>query len=141
VRDGVLVRARTNQAAFVLVNERNEHIRFRYMHMEPGQMDEDGVLFGRRVSEGEKIGLVSNYQDYAGGTTSHLHFDIQLFTKDGWVWVNPYTTLIASYEHLIGAHGRLLKTEPPVATVLPDSALPALGPVHEPSPVPAAEEP
>jgi len=119
VRDGILVRARKNQAAFVLVNERNEHIRFRYMHMEPGRMDEDGVLFGRRVSEGERIGLVSNYQDYIGGTTAHLHFDVQVFTRDGWIWVNPYTTLIASYEHLIRARGRPVIREPPVASAMP----------------------
>jgi hypothetical protein len=119
VRDGVLVRARTDQAAFVLVNERNEHIRFRYMHMEPSQMNADGVLFGRRVAEGEKIGAVSNYMDRAAGTSTHLHFDIQVFTRDGWIWVNPYTTLIASYEHLIGARGRLYGSEPTIETVTP----------------------
>jgi hypothetical protein len=119
VRDGVLVRAKVDQAAFVLVNERNEHIRFRYMHMEPGQMNADGLLFGRRVSEGEKIGAVSNYMDRAAGTSTHLHFDIQVFTRDGWIWVNPYTTLIASYEHLIGARGKLHGVEPSVETVTP----------------------
>ena len=119
VRDGVLVRSKIDQAAFVLVNERNEHIRFRYMHMEPGQMNADGMLFGRRVSEGEKIGAVSNYMDRAAGTSTHLHFDIQVFTRDGWIWVNPYATLIASYEHLIGARGKLYGTEPTMATVTP----------------------
>ena len=141
VRDGVLVRGKTNQAAFVLVNERNEHIRFRYMHMEPGRMDEDGVLFGRRVSEGETIGLVSNYQDYAGGTTAHLHFDIQLFTRDGWIWVNPYSTLIASYEHLLGARGRPVAIEQPVASALPETAAPTQGTAVGPPPVPAPEDP
>ena len=122
VRDGVLVRAKTNEAAFVLVNERNEHIRFRYMHMEPRQMDADGVLFGRRVSEGERIGAVSNYQDHIAGTSTHLHFDIQLFTRDGWIWVNPYATLIASYEHLLGARGKPYSSEPPLDTALPASS-------------------
>jgi len=122
VRDGVLVRGRTDQAAFVLVNERNEHIRFRYMHMEPSQMNADGVLFGRRVVEGEKIGAVSNYMDRAAGTSTHLHFDIQVFTRDGWVWVNPYTTLIASYEHLIAARGKLYGSEPVIETVAPATA-------------------
>ncbi len=119
VRDGVLVRAKVDQAAFVLVNERNEHIRFRYMHMEPQQMNADGVLFGRRVSEGEKIGAVSNYLGRIAGTSTHLHFDIQVFTRDGWIWVNPYATLIASYEHLIGARGKVYRTEPTVETVSP----------------------
>jgi len=125
VRDGVLVRSKVDQAAFVLVNERNEHIRFRYMHMEPGQMNADGMLFGRRVSEGEKIGAVSNYLDRAAGTSTHLHFDIQIFTRDGWIWVNPYATLIASYEHLIGARGKPYGGEPILETV-----------THAPAPVP-----
>jgi hypothetical protein len=119
VRDGVLVRAKVDQAAFVLVNERNEHIRFRYMHMEPGQMNADGMLFGRRVSEGEKIGAVSNYLGRIAGTSTHLHFDIQVFTRDGWIWVNPYATLVASYEHLIGARGKLYGAEPTIETVSP----------------------
>ena len=50
--------------------------------------------------------MVSNYQGFQGGTTTHLHFDLQVFTRDGWIWVNPYSTLIASYERLLGARGR-----------------------------------
>ena len=76
-------------------------------------MDADGVLNGRRVDEGEKIGVVSNYLDYPDGTTTHLHFDVQVFTRDGWLWVNPYVTLIASYERLIGGRGREIVPEPP----------------------------
>jgi hypothetical protein len=106
VRDAVVVRGAKQQAVHLLVNTRNEHIRFRYMHMNPAHLDEDGVLHGRRVVEGEKIGMVANFQDYAGGTTAHLHFDVQVFTRDGWLWVNPYVTLIAAYERLIGGHGR-----------------------------------
>jgi hypothetical protein len=112
VRDGVLIRAPKQQAATLLVNTMTEHIRFRYMHMNPEQMDADGVLSGRRVAEGEKIGLVSNYQDYPGGTTSHLHFDVQVFTREGWLWVNPYVTLISAYEHLIDGRGREIKSGP-----------------------------
>ena len=58
------------------------------------------------LAEYEKIGMVANFQDYVGGTTSHLHFDVQVFTRDGWLWVNPYVTLISAYERLIGGHGR-----------------------------------
>jgi hypothetical protein len=76
------------------------------MHMNPMHLDADHVLHGRRVAEGEKIGMVANFQDYVGGTTSHLHFDVQVFTRDGWLWVNPYVTLISAYERLIGGHGR-----------------------------------
>jgi hypothetical protein len=69
-------------------------------------MDTDGVLSGRHVEEGEKIGVVSNYLDRPNGTTRHLHFDVQVFTRDGWLWVNPYVTLVSAYERLIGGRGR-----------------------------------
>jgi hypothetical protein len=106
VRDAVLIRAPKQQAATLQINTRNEHIRFRYMHMDPSVMDADGVLNGRHVAEGEKIGVVSNYLDRPNGTTRHLHFDTQVFTRDGWLWVNPYVTLISSYERLIRGRGR-----------------------------------
>jgi hypothetical protein len=113
VRDGVIVRGHGQEAAFLLVNDPGEHIRFRYLHMQPQQLDVDGVTYGRRVAEGEKIGMVSNYQDYAGGTTAHLHFDVQAFTRDGWIWVSPYVTLISAYERMIGARGReIIEPEP-----------------------------
>ena len=127
VRDGVLIRSVKQQAATLQINTRNEHIRFRYMHMNPSAMDADGILNGRRVAEGEKIGVVSNYLDFPNGTSYHLHFDIQVFTRDGWIWVNPYTTLIASYERLIRSRGREIGTDPPlaaaVAHALPEDVL------------------
>ncbi|WP_458761073.1 M23 family peptidase [Afipia sp. TerB] len=106
VRDGVIVRAAKQQAVHLVVNNRNEHIRFRYMHMNPVRLDEERVLHGRRLTEGEPIGMIANFQDYPGGTTAHLHFDVQVFTREGWLWVNPYVTLISAYERLIGGHGR-----------------------------------
>jgi hypothetical protein len=125
VRDGILIRALKQQAATLQINTRNEHIRFRYMHMNPSAMDADGILNGRRVAEGEKIGVVSNYLDFPNGTSYHLHFDVQVFTRDGWIWVNPYTTLIASYERLIRGRGHEIGTEPPaaVAHALPKGVL------------------
>lgn len=124
VRDGVLIRAAGDQTVYLLVNGYNEHIRFRYVHMNPTRMDADGVLHGRRVSEGEKIGVVSNFQDRVGGTTSHLHFDVQVFTRDGWIWVNPYTTLVSAYERLIGGRGREYIPPPPVAPAIAHATLP-----------------
>jgi hypothetical protein len=106
VRDGVVIRAPKQQAATLQINTRNEHIRVRYMHMNPAVMDADGVLNGRSVGEGERIGVVSNYLDHPNGTTRHLHFDVQVFTRDGWLWVNPYVTLISAYERLIRGRGR-----------------------------------
>ena len=105
-RDAMLIREPKQQAATLQINTRNEHIRFRYMHMDPKAMDADGVLNGRHVEEGEKIGVVSNYLDRPNGTTRHLHFDVQVFTRDGWLWVNPYVTLISAYERLIRGRGR-----------------------------------
>lgn len=118
VRDGIVIRALKQQAATLQINTSNEHIRFRYMHMNPSALDADGILNGRRVAEGEKIGVVSNYLDFPNGTSYHLHFDIQVFTRDGWIWVNPYTTLIASYERLIRGRGREIGTDPPIAAAV-----------------------
>jgi hypothetical protein len=127
VRDGVVIRSPKQQAATLQINTSNEHIRFRYMHMNPSAMDADGVLNGRRVAEGEKIGVVSNYLDHPNGTSRHLHFDVQVFTRDGWLWVNPYTTLVSAYERLIRGRGRELGTDPiapaTVAHALPQDVL------------------
>jgi murein DD-endopeptidase MepM/ murein hydrolase activator NlpD len=114
VRDGVVIRSPKQQAATLQINTRTEHIRFRYMHMNPSAMDSDGLLNGRRVTEGEKIGVVSNYLDHPNGTSRHLHFDVQVFTRDGWIWVNPYVTVISSYERLI--HGRGHEIGPEIAS-------------------------
>ena len=113
-----MIRAAKQQAATLQINTRTEHIRFRYMHMNPSAMDADGLLNGRRVAEGEKIGVVSNYLDRPAGTSRHLHFDVQVFTRDGWLWVNPYTTLIAAYERLIRGRGREIGPEPPAAAAV-----------------------
>jgi hypothetical protein len=131
VRDGLLIRARRQQTAYLVVNERNEHLRFRYVHMNPDRMDADGAVSGRSVAEGEEFGQVANYQDRAGGTTTHLHFDVQAFTRDGWIWVNPYVTLIAAYERMIGARGRELAA-PPGPSPAGSPAPPVSGPLAEP---------
>jgi murein DD-endopeptidase MepM/ murein hydrolase activator NlpD len=127
VRDGVVIRSPKQQAATLQINTRNEHIRFRYMHMNPIRMDADGILNGRHVDEGEKIGVVSNYLDHPNGTSRHLHFDVQVFTRDGWLWVNPYVTLISAYERLIRGRGREIGPDtvksPAVAHASPQDAL------------------
>jgi hypothetical protein len=112
VRDGVVIRSLKQQAATLQVNSRTEHVRFRYMHMNPAAMDGDRILNGRHVAEGERIGVVSNYLDRPNGTTRHLHFDVQVFTRDGWIWVNPYVTLISAYERLIRGRGREIGPHP-----------------------------
>ncbi|WP_439392434.1 M23 family peptidase [Bradyrhizobium sp. PMVTL-01] len=128
VRDAVVIRSSKDQAATLQVNSRTEHIRFRYMHMNPQAMNADGMLNGRIVAEGEKIGVVSNYLDHPAGTSMHLHFDVQVFTRDGWIWVNPYITLVSAYERLIRARGRevgpeIAVTAQPVAHALPEDVI------------------
>lgn len=105
VRDGVILRSPRQEAAYLFVNSVNEHIRFRYLHMSPRKMDADNLLSGRRVHEGEVIGEVSNFSMKEAGTSFHVHFDVQVPTRVGWVFVNPYMTLVAAYEQLIGERG------------------------------------
>ena len=98
-----------DEALYLVVDQPGEHIRFRYLHMNPQMLDAAGMVNGRALAEGEVIGAVSNYGRRPGGTSYHLHFDVQVLTRDGWVFVNPYMTLVASYEHLIGGRGRIVR--------------------------------
>jgi len=109
VRDGAVLRSRGQEGLIIVVNQANEHVRFRYLHMNPKLIDEDGFLSGRSVREGETIGKVGNYSGREAGTSYHLHFDMQVPTRDGWVLVNPYMTLVLGYERLIGARGTELR--------------------------------
>ena len=87
--------------------------------MSPRKMDADNLLSGRRVYEGEVIGEVGNYSMRENGTSYHLHFDIQVPTRHGWVLVNPYMTLVAAYERLIDERGTELADPSIVATADP----------------------
>ncbi|MGN6462237.1 MAG: peptidoglycan DD-metalloendopeptidase family protein [Pseudolabrys sp.] len=108
-RDGMILRNPKHytvyETAFVVTNTETENVRLRYLHMDPRHMDTDNIFSGRRVRQGEVIGKVGNFYKRERGTSYHLHFDTQVFTRDGWVWVNPYMTLVAAYERLIGARG------------------------------------
>ena len=129
-----------NLGAFILRNTANEHVRAAYLHMNPNFMDEDGLVSGRIVSEGEIIGKVATWGDYENGTSYHLHFALQVFTRSGWVWVNPYTSLVASYERLIGARGREIKPGDAVP-VTPDKPPVILHPSPVADAVAQAEKP
>ena len=144
VRDGAVLRAPGQEALYLVVNAPNERIRFRYLHMQPKQFDADGMVSGRLVREGEVIGKVGNYFKRERATTYHLHFDVQVPTKHGWVFVNPYMTLVAAYERLIRGRGHEIKEEPrdevaapaapqqqpvpPAAAPVEQTALPAAAP-------------
>jgi murein DD-endopeptidase MepM/ murein hydrolase activator NlpD len=111
VHDGVVLRAPQQEGLVVVTNEPGMHARFRYLHMNPKAVDEDGWFSGRAVRQGEVIGRVSNFNGREGGTSYHLHFDIHVPTKDGWVLVNPYMTLVSAYERLIGSRGTEIQDE------------------------------
>jgi hypothetical protein len=115
VRDGAILRSPKQEAVYIVINNANEHMRFRYLHMEPRRMDEDNLLSGRDVREGEVIGKVSNYSQKENGTSYHVHFDVQVPTKMGWVFVNPYMTLVVAYERLIGGRGTEITDSPQAA--------------------------
>jgi murein DD-endopeptidase MepM/ murein hydrolase activator NlpD len=104
-RDGMIQRESWNDSFFLVTNGPGERLRFRHLHMHPRGLDEDGVFSGRTVQEGERLGTIGNYNRRPGMTTTHLHFEMQVPTRDGYVRINPYMTLVASYEHLIGARG------------------------------------
>jgi hypothetical protein len=126
-RDGMVLRAPGQMPVYLFVNAASEHIRLRYLHMFPRRLDEDGIITGRRLSEGEALGKVGNFFQHEGATSYHLHFDMQVPTKYGWVFVNPYMTLVAAYERLIGGRGREIKESPVSATAaLPGADIPGL---------------
>jgi hypothetical protein len=124
VRDGMILRAARQESLFLVVDSDTEFMRFRYMHMHPDHMDDDGMLSGRRVRESEWLAKVGNYNERDNGTTYHLHFEAQVWTRFGWLRVNPYMTLVAAYEHLIGARGTEI-ADPEGPKQAPETAGPA----------------
>jgi hypothetical protein len=130
-RDGMIMREAGQEAVFLVVNTPTEHLRFRYLHMRPRQLDADGVVSGRVVKAGEAIGQIGNFDGHENGTSYHLHFDIQVPTRAGWVFVNPYMTLVASYERLIGGRG----TEQPALEARAAGAVSDASPASSPPPI------
>lgn len=138
-RDGTIWRSRGNLAAYIVVNTENDLVRFRYMHMNPNFMDADGLLSGRQVSRGEIIGKVATWGDFKNGTSYHLHFNIQVFTTIGWVWVNPYMSLVLAYEKMIGGRGTEIGPgDPPPPIPGKPPVIINAPPVPLPTPAPAA---
>jgi hypothetical protein len=107
-RDGVALRAPGDEALYLVVDAPGEHIRFRYLHMNPHMLDLAGMVSGRALTAGELLGPVGDYGAREGGTSYHLHFNVQVPTRQGWLFVNPYMTLVAAYERLIGARGQVV---------------------------------
>jgi murein DD-endopeptidase MepM/ murein hydrolase activator NlpD len=124
VRDGVLMRSPGDRALYLVVDQPGEHVRFRYLHMNPQMLDETGMISGRQVTEGQVLGAVGNFDKHSGGTSYHLHLDLQVPTRAGWVFVSPYMTLVAAYERLIGGRGQLVK-DAAIVTAATGPAAPA----------------
>ena len=135
VHDGVILRARKQEAVYLFINTPNTHMRVRYMHMNPNQLDADGIVSGKQVAEGDVLGKVGNYNTKERGTTYHLHFDMQVPSRLGWVFVNPYMTLVTAYERLIGARGTEIKPGDPVPPATPVAPV-----IEHPAVVPASAE-
>lgn len=125
VRDGMVMRGPGDEALYLVVDAPGEHIRFRYLHMNPNLLDTAGMVNGRALREGQLIGTADDYEGHQGGTTYHLHFDMQVPTRAGWVFVNPYMTLVAAYQRLIGARGKVV-TDAVVAATPASSGLGAV---------------
>jgi hypothetical protein len=126
VHDGAVLRSPGQEGLVIVVNTQNEHVRFRYLHMNPKAIDAEGLVSGRTVREGEPVGKVGNYNGREGGTSFHLHVDMQVPTKDGWVLVNPYMTLVSAYERLIGGRGEEIHEEINEAAIANTGSLPHL---------------
>jgi len=139
--DGVLMRSPGDLALYLLVNKPGEHIRVRYLHMNPKMLDTAGMVSGRKVVEGEVLGAVGEYGSSESGTSYHLHFDAQLPTRAGWVFFNPYMTLVASYERLIGARGQVVKDTTVAAAPPADTANLAAAPTSAPVEMPKSKAP
>lgn len=141
VRDGKVLRAQGQEALYIVSNTPNERLRFRYLHMHPKRFDADGMVSGRTVREGEVIGKAGNYFKRERATTYHLHFDLQVPTKYGWVFANPYMTLVAAYERLIRGRGQEIRPQEIADDIPTDSVptAPAAPVVAEPSAATAAK--
>jgi hypothetical protein len=140
VRDGLIWRTPGRLALFIVVNTPNDLVRFRYLHMNPKFMDRDRWFSGRRVHQGQIIGKVATWGTFENGTSYHVHFNMQVFTIDGWVWVNPYMSLVLAYERMIGARGTELKPGdlvPPVPFKPP--VIDHIAPIPIPRPAPQIE--
>jgi ketosteroid isomerase-like protein len=111
VHDGMVLRERGQESLVIIANDAGEHVFFRYLHMNPKLIDENGFFSGRVVHEADVVGKVDNYAGHDAGTSYHLHFDMEVPTKDGWAFVNPYMTLVVAYEKLIGGRGTRIPDE------------------------------
>src|SRR3954468_262038 len=75
-----------------------------------------------------------NFSMKEAGTSYHVHFDVQVPTKYGWVFVNPYMTLVTAYERLIDERGTEFADPSVIASADPASTAMTGTPRLEPAP-------
>lgn len=121
VRAGMVLRAPKQESVYLTVNAPAEHVRVRYLHMHPDQLDAADIVSGRRLAEKEVLGRAGNFNRRENLTTYHLHFEMFVPTREGWVRVNPYMSLVAAYERLIRARGREIAAPPEPAEPTTDA--------------------
>lgn len=106
VEDGVVVKI--GSFSLYLVGAETG-IKYTYLHMDPGSLQ---VGEHNTVTKGQRLGRVSNnFGDQCEDnvnhpcTTTHLHFEIQLPTSNGFSFVSPYMSLVMAYQRLLGETG------------------------------------
>jgi len=129
----------TNIGSYSVYLTAADGTRYDYLHMSTVQ-----VTVGQKVKTGDRMGKVSN-QFGGEATTVHLHFNIrQNVAGVGQVYVPPYTSLVGSYERLLGIAKApedagadvTIAPPPPPASTTNNAPIPA-----DPEPAPQAEEP
>jgi hypothetical protein len=91
----------------LMIDDGANSLYFMYLHMSPTALRQAGMKRGKcvRVKKGQVIGKVGNFDKaLAGGTSTHLHFEIRVGNQIG-VTRPPYMTLVFAYERLIGERG------------------------------------
>ena len=123
VRDGVVIRSPKQQAATLQINTRTEHIRFRYMHMNPSR---DGCRrhpqrAPRRRGREDRRGLElsrPSQRHHAAICISTCRCS-RATAGSGSI---PTPPLISAYERLIRGRGREIGPEPPAAAAVAHAA-------------------
>src|SRR5262249_60507554 len=70
-RDGAVLRSQGQEALYLVVNAPGEHIRMRYLHMSPKQIDAEGMVSGRLLRQHKALAKLSTTFDPPPPPTNH----------------------------------------------------------------------
>jgi hypothetical protein len=120
VVDGIAFRRFPNQPAVTVSDVNGTNIDYIYRHMRPSVLDSHGIVASRptEVTRGCRLAYVDRLQGTASDqtdptekfkdgtvlytpTAKHLHFEIRVPTKAGYVNVAPYRTLVEAHKTAI----------------------------------------